>query len=195
MLIVIVALMFLATLFGNMVSWAMGVNNVVAYAADQSELPAAFGRRNKKGVPSGAALINGIVASVIVIVAPFIPNQDLFWTFFSLNLFAFLVSYLPMFPAFLKLREMDPNTPRPYKVPGSKGFLKVLAYLPFIQIIICLGFCVIPLGFDPETLAGTLPITIGAAIIVVINEVYIRVKGVTNEKCPLDSLTQTHEAD
>ena len=82
-----------------------------------------------------------------------------------------------MFPAFLKLRKMDPDTERPYKVPGGEGVLKVMAWLPFIQIVLCLILTCVPLAFDAETLAGTLPITIGAILIIIIDEVYIRVKG------------------
>lgn len=171
----VMAALFLITLFGNMISWASGVNNVAAYASDNGDMPKLFGKRNPNTeMPVGSSIINGVVASVIVIIAPFIPNQDLFWTFFSLNLFAFLVSYLPMFPAFLKLRRIDPDTPRPYKVKGNKTKLTVMAYLPFIEIIICLIFVVVPISFDPETLAATLPITIGAALMMAVIEVYVR---------------------
>lgn len=194
-IITIVAIMFLGTFFGNMVSWNLGVNNAVAYSAEQGEMPKVFAKRNAKGVPSGAAYINGIVASIIVIIAPFIPNQDMFWAFFSLNLFAFLASYLPMFPAFLKLRKIDPDTERPYRVPGGEGMLKVMAWLPFIQIVLCLLFTCIPLSFDAETLAGTLPITIGAVLIIIIDEVYIRVKGITNERADLSLIHASDEED
>ena len=70
-------------------------------------------------MPTGAAIMNGIVASIVVIIAPILPNQDLFWAFFSLNLVMFLLSYVPVFPAFYRLRKIDPETPRPFKVSGS----------------------------------------------------------------------------
>ena len=174
-LVIISAGLFFIAIVGNMVSGAMGVNNVVAYAAEDGSMPKVYAQRNKKGVPMSCAIINAVVGSAIVIIAPFIPNQDMFWAFFKLNLFAFLVSYLPIFPAFLKLRKEDPDTPRPYRVPGGDLALKVMAWLPFVQILICIFFTVVPLGFDPESLSQTLPITIGAVLIVIINEVYLRV--------------------
>ena len=184
-MIAIVALAFLFTLFGNMISWSMGVNNVVAYAADEGLMPKVFAKRDQQGLPVGANLVNGVFASVIVIIAPFIPSQDLFWSFFSLNLFSFIVSYLPMFPSFLKLRKIDGDRPRPYRVPGGKALLNIVAWLPFVQIILCAIFVVLPMDFSPEGLAAVLPTTIGALLIVVINEVYLRVKGVTNERCEI----------
>ena len=116
-------------------------------------------------MPIGAALMNGIVASVVIVLAPILPNQDLFWAFFSLNVVLFLLSYIPVFPAFYKLRKIDPDTPRPFKVNGKPGFLKVLVVLPMIMIIISLIFTAVPLDFSPATLNEKLPITIGAIIL------------------------------
>ena len=174
--IAIMALLFLITLFGNMISWSLGVNSVAAYASDQGDLPKVFSIRSKKNdMPVGSALMNGIVASIVVVIGAFLPNSDLFWSFFALNLVMFLLSYLPIFPAFLKLRKTDPDHERPFKVPGGPVFLKVLAIVPMILIVVALIFTAVPLSLDPETLAGTLPITIGAIIFLILGEVIIRV--------------------
>ena len=99
-----VALLFLVTLFGNMISWSLGVNNTACYAAENGDMPAPFTKRwEKNNMPVGSAIINGIVAAVIcilgVIMTLVAPESELFWTFFALNLILFLMSYLPMFPA------------------------------------------------------------------------------------------------
>lgn len=170
------AILFVLTLFGNMISWSTGVNEVAAYAAANNDMPAVFAKRSEKnGMPVGAAFVNAVVASVIVIIAPFIPNEDLFWSFFALNLVMFLMAYIPIFPAFLKLRRIDPKANRPFKVPGSDAVLKILAYIPVVLIIIALIFTAIPLSFDSETLAATLPITIGSILFIVIGEIMIKV--------------------
>ena len=60
------ALLFLITLFGNMISWSMGVNSTAAYAAERGDMPALFAkRREKNNMPIGAALASGVVASVL----------------------------------------------------------------------------------------------------------------------------------
>ena len=175
----VVAILFGLTLFGNMISWSTGVNEVAAYAAENGDMPAVFGKRSaKNNMPTGAATVTAIVASVVVVAAPFIPNQDLFWSFFALNLVMFLLSYVPMFPGFLKLRKNDPDTERPFKVPGGKGLLTAMAYVPMALIIISIIFTAVPLSFDAETLAYTLPITIGAILFIVLGEVMIAVKKV-----------------
>lgn len=171
-----VAILFGLTLFGNMISWSTGVHEVAAYAAENGDMPAIFGKRNpKNNMPVGGIMVTAIVASLVVIVAPFIPNQSLFWSFFALNLVMFLMSYIPVFPGFLKLRKTDPDKERPFKVPGGNGVLTVLAYVPMILIIVSIIFTAVPLSFDAETLAGTLPITVGAIIFIILGEIIIRI--------------------
>ena len=122
-------------------------------------------------------MVTAVVASIVVVAAPFIPNQDLFWSFFALNLVMFLMSYIPVFPGFLKLRRTDPDTERPFRVPGNGIVLKLLAYIPMVLIIVSIIFTAVPLSFDAESLSGTLPITIGAVIFIVLGEIIISSKG------------------
>ena len=172
--IAVMALFFMITLFGNMISWSLGVNNVASYAAENHDLPQVFAKRSAKNdMPVGSAIMNGIVATIVVLIGAFLPNSNLFWSFFALNLVMFLLSYLPIFPAFLKLRKIDPDRERPFKVPGSSAFQKVLATVPMILIVVSLVFTAIPLSFDADTLSATLPITIGSVIFIIIGEIVI----------------------
>lgn len=170
----IMAILFLLTLVGNMISWSLGVNSVASYAAENGDMPSVFSKKSKKNdMPTGAAIMNGIVASFVIVVAPILPNQDLFWSFFALNLVMFLMAYLPVFPAFLKLRKIDSLAERPFKVGGSTPFLKILASLPMIMIVVSLIFIAVPLSFDAKTLSETLPITIGSIVFILIGELII----------------------
>ena len=173
-----VALLFLITLFGNMISWSMGVNSTAAYAAENGDMPAIFARRwAKNDMPIGSALTSGIVASVVCILGIIIellsPDSSLFWSFFALNLVMLLLSYAPVFPAFLRLREIDPDSERPFRVPGGRGMLRVLAYVPMALILLSIFFTAVPLSFDSETLSSYLPITIGSILSIVIGEILI----------------------
>ncbi len=173
--IISMAFLFLLTLFGNMLSWSLGVNNTACYAAENGDMPKVFAKRNQKNqMPIGSAIMNGVVASLVVVIAPFLPNQDLFWAFFSLNLVMFLLSYVPVFPAFYRLRKIDPDTPRPFKVGGKDNFLKLLVLLPMVIILISLVFTALPLS--AQELTGKLPITIGSIICIAIGEGIILVK-------------------
>ena len=180
-LVGIVALLFLVTLFGNMISWSMGVNSTAAYAAERGDMPAVFARRRKDNdMPVGSALVSGIVASAVCLLGAVIqavsPDSSLFWSFFALNLVMLLLSYMPVFPAFLALRRKYPQAERPFRVPGGPGMLRALAYVPMVLIGLSILFTAVPLSTDRETLATILPITVGSVISVLLGELLIAVR-------------------
>jgi len=109
-IVIAVGLMFIYTMVANIVSWSFGVNSVAKYSAEDGGLPKLFAKTNKQGVPHVASILNGVVASIILIVGLILGEvsetaSNLFWTFFSLSLVTLLISYIPMFLAFLKLRK------------------------------------------------------------------------------------------
>ncbi len=171
LLLGLIGVMFLYTLVVNLLSWALGVNYVASYAADSNAMPAVFGKRNKNGAPIGASMINGILASVMVIIAPMIPNEDIFWGFFALQVITLLTSYIVMFPAFKKLRRIDPHTERPFRVPGGPLLINLITYVPLVLLVLAAVFCMVyPNGdgtwtFDSLLLIGTIAAVVVGEII------------------------------
>lgn len=172
--VILIGIFFLYILASEMVSWALGINYVADYAAKDHVLPNIFGAENKKGMPVGTGYLNGIVASVLVVAAPFIPNQDIFWAFFSLNVVALLLSYTMMFPAFLKLRKSDPDTERPFKVPGGPVMIQLMTWVPEILLIATVVFTAVPLNGSSEEISGKMPILIGTIVTLIIGEIVVR---------------------
>lgn len=171
LLITVFGIMFLYTLAANLISWSLGVNYVAKYAAEQNALPKVLRHEDKNGMPIGANLTNGVVASIIVLIAPLIPSQDVFWSFFALNMVTLLMSYILMFPSFLKLRKTDPDRVRPFKIGGGGFKLKLITYLPMVLLIIAVVFSVVPLNTGAEELGEKIPLLIGTAAAVIIGEI------------------------
>jgi len=148
--VVLLSVCFLFTLISNIVSWSVGVNYVARYAALNDDMPKSFSTVNKEGVAQGAAIWNGVVSTVVMIAYAIIAtvggNEDLFWNVFSLGAITLLMSYIIMFPAFLKLRKTD-KTPRVYKMKGNDFMVKLACYVPTLFLI--LG--VITFFWTPET--------------------------------------------
>ena len=169
--------MFIYTFIANIASWSFGVNSVAKYAADDGALPKAFSPVNEDGVPYRAAIINGVVASIIIVgglVASFI-SEDFsasFSLFFCLSWITLLVGYIPMFLAFLKLRKTDKDTKRVYKVPGSDGMIKVFAYVPFVLLILGVLFTIFG-DFTMEYISGNIPLIVGVIISFVLEEIFV----------------------
>ncbi|MDO5708738.1 MAG: APC family permease [Coriobacteriales bacterium] len=169
-----IALAFLATMFANMASWSFGVNSVAAYAAQTGNMPKVFGKMNPKtGMPDGAAITNGVVTSLILCIQ-LIPNDfianNIFWMLFSLSLVFLLLTYIPMFPAFINLRKNDPNRYRIYEFPFKGTMMKVALYVPMIELVLAVIATVCPLSMDE--VADKVPMLIGLVVFLVIGEVF-----------------------
>jgi len=171
-LVPIVGVLFLFTLFINVLSWALGVNYVASHAAEQGSMPEVFGKRNNEGAPIGSSILIGIVASLMVIVVPFIPNPDIFWGFFALQIITLFFAYLLMFPAFKKLREVDPDRERPFKTPGSPLVISLIAYVPLVLLVVSAIFSMVYPLADGSWYFDTM-IVIGTVVAVLVGEVIV----------------------
>ncbi len=175
--VMIAGLMFIYTFIANIASWSFGVNAVAKYAADDGSMPKVFSKTNEEGVPYKASIINGIVASLIVIggvIAGQISEdfEASFSLFFCLSWITLLIGYIPMFLAFLKLRKTDKKTKRPYKVPGSDAMLKVLAIVPFVILILGIIFTLFG-DFSMETIQGSIPLYAGVILSFICEEILV----------------------
>ena len=173
-IVIVVGLMFIYTMVANIVSWSFGVNSVAKYSADDGGLPKVFSKTNKEGVPYMASIMNGVVASVIVIIGIILgavseSASNLFWTFFSLSLVTLLISYIPLFLAFIKLRKTD-KTSRVYKVPGGKVMTSLMAYVPFILLVLSVIFTLFG-DFSKDYISSNIPLIIGVIVSVIIQEI------------------------
>lgn len=175
--ITIIGLMFLYTLAANLICWSYGVNYVALYASENNSLPKIFKWKSKRNdMPIGAPLLNGIIASILVLIVPLMNHfglEDIFWSFFALNLVTLLVSYIFMFPSFLKLRKTDSDRKRPYKVKAKGIWLKLIAYVPFVLLVVSVIFTVVPLDLSEEEIAFKLPLLIGTVISVIAGELIV----------------------
>lgn len=183
--VIIIGMMFIYTMVANIVSWSFGVNSVAKYSADDGGLPKLFSKTNKDGVPYMASILNGVVASIIVIIGIILGEvsetaSNLFWTFFSLSLVTLLISYIPLFLAFLKLRKID-KTERVYKVPGGDGMIKTFTIVPFILLILGVAFTLFG-DFSAEYISENMPLIIGVIVSFIVEEILVSRVKVTKKK-------------
>ena len=175
-IVIAVGIMFIYTMVANIVSWSFGVNSVAKYSADDGSLPKIFSKTNEEGVPHMASIMNGIVATIIVILGIILGEvsetaSNLFWTFFSLSLVTLLVSYIPLFPAFLKLRKTD-KTERAYKVPGNNFVINLLTWLPCVLLVLGVIFTLFG-DFSSEYINENMPLIIGVVVSLIVQEILV----------------------
>ncbi|MFL0248918.1 APC family permease [Clostridium neuense] len=116
------AIGFLFTLVTNMVAWALGSNNVISETGLDKKMKVLGHKHSKYNTPDYAYYIMGVVGSIIVATNYIgVQNvQQIYWTIFAFSSIIFLIPYIFMFAAVIKLRYIEKDKVRPYKIPGGK---------------------------------------------------------------------------
>jgi len=160
------------TFFSNGVTWALGCNRAAAEAAAEGELPKIFALTSKtRGTPVGAAVLMGIVSSVVLILYGFMSgsNEDLFWSLFAFSAVIFLLPYQGMLMAFVRMRLIDPDHVRPYRIPGGNFVAAVLAG----TCMLVLALAIVLFMYTPEE-GWQLPVVGGVIFMLVLGEFIIQ---------------------
>lgn len=180
----------LFTFLANMVTWTIGANRSASEAAERGDLPRVFGRLHPvHHTPASAALITGIVSTVVIVLYGLLASsaEDLFWTLFSFSSIVFLLPYLLMFGAFLRLRQLDAARPRPYRVPGGMAVARLLVALCVVFIVQAIVLFVWVPGDAFDRTAG-FALLGGVLVTLMIGEVLIwhahRARGSTTQAGP-----------
>lgn len=131
------------TLVANMITWAMGANESFQ-GAELDKRSKWLGHRHAKyGTSDNLTYLMGAISSALIILNYVLSGDanDIFWTLFSFSSIVFMVNYLFMFPAALKLKYTD-DTPRQYAVPGGKLGMWICAILCFVSVALACYFLI-----------------------------------------------------
>lgn len=124
-------------------SWIAGPSRGLLVTAENGDLPPFFQKMNKNDMPINIMMFQGVVVSIISMVFLFMPSvNSSFWILTDLAALVYLLVYMIMFLAAIKLRISKPTINRPYKVPGGVWgiwFFGILGLLASLSAFV-LGF-------------------------------------------------------
>ena len=164
----------LLTFIANMTTWTMGASRAAMEAAQAGELPEIVAKEDPvHKTPVGANIITGIVSTVVILLYGLTSGEsdELFWSIFAFSSCIFLLPYLFMFPAYLKLRMTDPDAERPYKVPGGMKTQIAMSVVCFLFIVQAVVLFIFPeIGTGTVDWSYTVPVALGVAITIGIGE-------------------------
>lgn len=128
-------------------SWIAGPSRGLLVTAENGDLPPFFQKMNKNHMPVNIMIFQGIIVSLLSFVFLFMPSvSSSFWILTALAAIVYLTVYIIMFLTGIRLRQTQPNTPRPYKVPGGKYGMHFFAG---VGIFACVSAII--LGFFPPS--------------------------------------------
>jgi glutamate:GABA antiporter len=104
----------------HLTPWILGPAKGVAAVAQEGLAPPRFGRVNRHDVPVPLLIVQGIGGSVFALLFLFVPSVSTsYWMLSAVTAQIIIVMYALMFAAVIKLRYTEPDTPRPYRIPGG----------------------------------------------------------------------------
>ena len=145
-LVPVVAVLIAIGVIASASTWIIGPSKGLFATAADGELPPRLEKLNRHHVPQNVLILQAAVISVLaIIVFVFMPSvDDAFWILTALTAQTYLLMYVIMFIAALRLRYTRPDVPRPYKVPGGKVGMWLVCGIGALA-----GIAGIVLGFVP----------------------------------------------
>jgi amino acid transporter len=119
-LVPIVAIAIIAAMLGGMIAFLAGPSTgLLMIGREQGYLPPYFQKLNKRGMQMNIMIWQGVVTSIIALLYAFLPVvSNAYWIFEVMTTQIYLIMYVLMFAAAVKLRRSQPHRPRGFVVPA-----------------------------------------------------------------------------
>jgi amino acid transporter len=123
----VIGIMLVFASLGGMLTWLAGPSKgLLLISRQEGYLPPFLQRLNKHGVQQNILVVQGLVTTAIALMYAFIPDvSSAYWIFSVITTQVYLIMYLLMFIAAVRLRRNDPDHPRGYRAPMLTGLCGV----------------------------------------------------------------------
>jgi amino acid transporter len=129
-----IALFIAIGAYSQMSTWIAGPSKGLLAAAQNGDLPPSMHKLNKHGMPISLLIVQAVVISFLALVFLFMPSvSSSFWLLLVLTAQFYLLMYVFMFAAALRLRYTKPNVFRSYRVPGGNIGMWIVCSLGIIS--------------------------------------------------------------
>jgi amino acid transporter len=117
----VIALLIVLGSLGGAAAWIMGCARGLWVAGDENHLPSFLLRCNKKNMPIGILLTQGVIVTVLTLVFLIMPTVNgSYWVLSNLTAQLALLFYIILFAAAIRLHHKQPHVKRAYRIPGGR---------------------------------------------------------------------------
>lgn len=154
-LVVIGALASLST-------WIVGPSRGLLAAAQSGDLPPFFRRLNKHGMPLPLLLLQAVIVTGLSFMFLLMPTvNSAYWILTVMVAQVYLVMYILMFLAAIKLRYKKPDVFRAYRIPGGNPGMWIVSGFGIVS-----SFLTLIVGFFPPAQFPTGNVTFYVAFLI-----------------------------
>ena len=134
---------------GGVMSWISGPSKGLLWTAKLGHLPPFLAKTNENGIPKNILLVQGALVTLLSCIYFVFKNVSVaFFLISAMTIALYLMMYMLMYAAAIRLRFTKPDLERPYKVPGGDGGMIIIAGLGFLGVL----FAFVVSFFPPSNL-------------------------------------------
>jgi glutamate:GABA antiporter len=135
----IIATLTAIGLFGTVSTWIIGPTKGLHAAGQEGHLPTLFHKLNERRAPVSILVMQGILVTILSLMFLLMPTVSSgFWILTVLVAQLYLIMYVLVFAAAIKLRYSKPKVKREYKVPGGKPGIWIVGVLGILGSLFAL---------------------------------------------------------
>ena len=143
----IICVLIIVDSLGGASAWILGPARGLLIATQDSQLPKIISLKNKKHMPVGILILQGLIVTALSCVFLIMPSvNSSYWILSNLTAQLALIFYVLLFAAAIRLRYKHKHVKRAYRIPGKSWGIWVVCG---IGILTCLGAII--LGFLPPS--------------------------------------------
>ncbi len=142
----VIAIALAFGVLAGVLTWVAGPSKGVFAVGQAGYLPKFFQRTNKSGVQKNILYVQGAIVTVLAFLMVLMPSVQSFYQILSqLTCILYLIAYLLMFAAALRLRYKMKGAPRPYRLgKRGNGVMWLIAGVGFVGSLVAFIFSFFP---------------------------------------------------
>ncbi len=126
-------------------SWIIGPVKALYTTTTHGNLPPFFQKTNSKGVPVNLLLFQAIIVTISTLVFLLMPSlSSSYWILSALSTQIYLIMYIFMFAAAIRLRYTRPHVPRAYRIPHPHKGIWILSCIGILTCFFAIFLVFIP---------------------------------------------------
>lgn len=120
----------------GVMSWISGPSRGLLWTAHDGELPGFMKKTNRNGIQINILIIQGCIVTILSSLYIIMSNVSVaFFLLSALTIGLYLIMYMLMYAAGIKLRYSQPDLNRSYRVPGGNTGMWLIAGIGFLAVL------------------------------------------------------------
>jgi amino acid transporter len=142
----VIAVLIAIGSIGKITTWVLGPVRGLGRAAREGLLPPSLQKHNKAGVPVNLLILQAIFVTMWGSIFLLLPGgvNSAFWMLLALTTTVYIVMYVLMYLAAIKLRYSQSNVKREFKIPGGKVGMWAISGWGIVSMMVIFVLALLP---------------------------------------------------